>query len=377
MSRGAAFGAWVMIGMMAVVGCEGEEGAACVRGASAPCACPDGDSGAQVCQADGSFGLCVCEGDEAPANNDPNNDPNNNPNDVGDDPDDTPNNGPGEGVEGVELMSRLGGLWGGAATQTPLGTFPVMNMDLRAASDRVLFGRVDMDPANNLRFAFSIETHGGRDVLVYRNGGFFMGLLRDSRAALVEHDAEGSTWRFCDVNQGCGLIDALWTLSGEDRLELDVKVRGQQHLSWQARRLEERALPATFPVDERSAGGGDAPYPPMPRLEVEVTWDGATENDAAAAWVILSDTACGLTGSGCRPSRSIGVAVEVGAERVVVPVEQLHPGRYFLNAVLDVDGDFVETRFPRSGDGVALPDKAITVEVEGESRATARIVRRL
>lgn len=43
----------------------GEPGSAgCVKGTSISCACSDGDSGAQTCLSDGSFGRCICEGDE-------------------------------------------------------------------------------------------------------------------------------------------------------------------------------------------------------------------------------------------------------------------------------------------------------------------------
>lgn len=39
-------------------GCSGEK--RCTEGASAPCACPDGRSGAQTCLATGAFAPCVC-----------------------------------------------------------------------------------------------------------------------------------------------------------------------------------------------------------------------------------------------------------------------------------------------------------------------------
>jgi hypothetical protein len=42
----------------------GGEGGACVPGQSIACACPNGDTGAQVCNEDGaSYGPCICEDD--------------------------------------------------------------------------------------------------------------------------------------------------------------------------------------------------------------------------------------------------------------------------------------------------------------------------
>lgn len=38
----------------------GTPAATCITGASALCACPNGSMGAQVCQADGTFGTCTC-----------------------------------------------------------------------------------------------------------------------------------------------------------------------------------------------------------------------------------------------------------------------------------------------------------------------------
>ena len=44
-------------------GDSGPTPAACVRGRSIGCACSNGQSGAQVCLADGTYGQCVCSGD--------------------------------------------------------------------------------------------------------------------------------------------------------------------------------------------------------------------------------------------------------------------------------------------------------------------------
>ena len=108
-----------------------------------------------------------------------------------------PTTGGSDTPAGLELMQRLAGLWTGPATMTPLGTFARMNMDLRAASAQVLFSRADLDEMNNLRFAFELEAPDGETTLVYRNGGYFLGLLRDSRTRLVEHTAD--SYRFCST----------------------------------------------------------------------------------------------------------------------------------------------------------------------------------
>jgi hypothetical protein len=276
---------------------------------------------------------------------------------------------PGGGLAGGALLSRLGGLWSGSASQTPLGTFPIMNMDLRAADSRTLFSRTDLDAKNNLRFAFLVETHAGRDVLVFRNGGYFLGILRDTRAELLE--VAGNRYRFCAVERGCDYLQAIWDLPSETELTLDVKVRGQQHVWWPARRVETRSLPQPFPADFSSQGTGDAPFPPMPALTVDVIFNGALAADADV-WLILTQNGCML--DGCVASRQIMSTAPTGSTHLELSLEQLHGGSYQAMALLDRGRSFATTLRPNRGDGITWPlNQAINAAATGTTQATLRI----
>jgi hypothetical protein len=269
-------------------------------------------------------------------------------------------------IAGLELMTALAGLWSGPATMTPLGSFEPMNMDLRAADGHVLFSRADLDPVNSLRFAFSIETIAGVDRLVYRNGGYFYGMLRDSRTILVEQGP--NTWRFCAVDGGCDYIDARWELQSPTELVFDVEVKGAQHVLWLADRVETRTLPDPFPADHGPQGSGDAPFPTMPSLRVTVSWQDPL-SDPADVWVLLSVPDCPLMGF-CEFSRSLYATAEVGATSSELLIDQVHAGNYKGNAVLDRDRNLTESLFPGSGDAVSLPNQPITIAATGESTAT-------
>lgn len=273
---------------------------------------------------------------------------------------------------GLGLLTRLGGLWTGTATQTPLGTFPLMNMDMRAVGDRLLFSRADLDADNNLRFAFAVETHGGGDVLVFRNGGYFLGLLRDTRAGLVDHDEAKGVYHFCALEMGCTYLDALFTFEGPDQLIFDVKVKGAQHVYWDATRVEPRTLPEPFPIDDTAIGDGDEPFPEMPSLRVDVSWLMAT-GGPATAWVILTQEACDLQGL-CHHSRSLLKAVQPGTLSTSVLFEQIHAGDYRMTAILDRNNNLAETGVPDTGDGISTPNQKITVGASGESTASAAVV---
>lgn len=272
-------------------------------------------------------------------------------------------------VAGLELTHRLAGLWSGPGTMTPLGDFALMNMDFRAASGHVLFGRVDLDAENNLRFAFEVEDHGAGPQLVYRNGGYFLGILRDSRALLESSD--GTTWRFCSATQGCGYIDARFTFSAEDKFVLDVDVKGTQHLWWEATRAETRALPEPFPSD-LVPEASDAPFPTMPTLKVDVTWSEPLAQDGEV-WVILTTLPCDMQ-LNCVHSRSLRASATAGATSGTLLFDQIHPGSYKMTAVLDRNGNMAETLFPDMGDGLSLPNQDVQVAPSGESTAKAAIV---
>lgn len=270
------------------------------------------------------------------------------------------------GVVGVELLGKLAGLWSGPATMTPLGNFPVMNFDLRPVDGQFVFGQSDLDSANTLRFGFSIETYGGRDVLAYRNGGFFQGVLRDSRTQLIETD--GGTWRFCSVSDaGCGYIDARFSVSGS-QLTLDTKVRGNQHVLWNATRDELRSVPIPFPSDTASRGDGSAPWPTMANVQVTANF-GVTLTAQADVWVILTTTPC-FPSFSCRASRSVMRAAAVNDTTAMLTVPTVHAGAYKVTVLVDLDRNFATTRAPSSGDRVAV-DQDLTVNATGMATLTA------
>jgi hypothetical protein len=279
------------------------------------------------------------------------------------------------GATASALSQRLAGLWSGSATQTVLGTFPLMNVDFRPADGHVLFGRTDLDPGDSLRFGFMIETFGGGDTLVYRNGGYFQGLLRDMRATLTEHDESRGYYRFCHQSGGCGYIDARFTFADPQHLTLDVKVKGNPHLLWQAERRETRDLPRPYPVDSQSQGPGTAPFPTMPALTATVSWPTPLKADADV-WLLLSTTAC-VSAQSCTVSRSLSVAAAAGASSATLTLDQLHAGSYFAVAVVDRNRNLRTTLAPAPGDSLSNPFQSVDVAAHGTTSTQLTVIRDL
>jgi hypothetical protein len=278
----------------------------------------------------------------------------------------------GAGVEGLGLFTRLAGLWSGPITMTPLGDFQRAIMDLRPAGDHVLFGRVDLDEDNALRFAFFIETHGGEEVLVFRNGGLFMGLERDTRTKLIDHDDAAGRWHFCALNGGCAYVDATFVITNE-RMTLAADVRGQPHVRWNATKEASRTTPSPFPKDETSLGTGDAPFPPLPEVLATVRWSQPLASEADA-WVILSTRDCDLASGRCEVARHLKARAAVGATEAQLRFSQIHPGEYRVLAFLDRNQNLDRTLTPDRGDGTAIPNQPLTVGAQGETQLESMIV---
>ncbi len=273
--------------------------------------------------------------------------------------------------ESAAFFQAIVGLWVAPVTSwTSAGSFPTMNMDVRAASEGVLFSRVDLDANNSLRFAFALEEHDGQPRLVFRNGGEFLGIERDSKAVLEERT--GDTWRFCSLTAGCGYIDARFAFENSERLRLDVDVMGTRHIEWVANRREPRALGGAFPTPPPE--DTDAPFPPMPQLEVQAQWSEPLAQPADV-WLILSDTECGLNPiANCVPSRFMLAEAPAGSSSVTLVVEQIHAGSYRANAVLDRNRNLTAgALLPDIGDAISLP-LDVPAEVPDEGTGTLELM---
>lgn len=287
---------------------------------------------------------------------------------TGDDPVDPPADD-----AAAQLLRRLPGLWVAPVTSmTSVGNFPIMAMDMRPADDRTIFSRVDLDADNNLRFAFTTEELDGESTLIFRNGGEFLGFLRDTRTALVEHNPEENLWRLCAVAGGCKYIEARISFPSEDTLIVSADVLGTPHMHWEGQLEEERAVDGEFPYDT-TPGDLTDPFPPMPTLNTTLSWTTPLA-EPTEAWLVLTTSECTLVPGSCSPSRFIRGTAPAGATSIELVMDQIHAGDYQATAVLDANGNMAATLFPDSGDRVSLPNQPIAVADRGQSDASIMLL---
>lgn len=275
--------------------------------------------------------------------------------------------GSDDALQMQRLLDRLPGLWAAPVTsETSVGDFPIMNMDVRAADSRTLFSRVDLDGENNLRFAFTVEDHDGLGtVLVFRNGGFFSGILRDTRTYLHEYDEQTDTWRFCAIGGGCTMIDARMQVDDAGAMDLEVDVFGMHHFHWTPTRVQERPLPDEFSATDTPGSVMD-PFPPMPTLDATLEWTQPAD-EGTPVWLILFAEPCAVGAGACDPSRFFRGVAQAGDTALTLSLDQIHPGSYFGLAVVDHNGNLATTLLPDPGDVVSLPNVPVTVDATGTS----------
>ncbi len=294
------------------------------------------------------------------------------------------------GIAGAGLFARLPGLWEGQAAQTPLGSFPEVIMDFRAADSHWLFGRTDLDSQNSLRFGFAVESVNGTPALVYRNGGYFNGLERDTDTVLVDADEDAGTYHFCaetsgcffsvdggclPVTGGCGFVDAVFSFSAADQMVFNAHVNGQEHEIWTVTRKQTEAV-ASPSLANAAPLPTDAGWPDLPQLSVTVSWSSALAQ-ATDVWVILSSTPCASLSSPaftCTPSRAIYGSAAAGATSIALEFDQILPGTYNAVALVDIAGNFQSTLSPAPGDGVSDPSATVTVPTTGAGTGSLAIV---
>ena len=111
-------------------------------------------------------------------------------------------------------------------------------------------------------------------------------------------------------------------------------------------------------------GSITSPLPEMPRLEVTARWTGPLAKDGL---VLLSLTRadCLLGIGDCDISRSVVGQAKAGSESATLILDQLHPGAYKVNAVLDRNSNLL----PEKGDSIAIPNLPLDVKASATTQS--------
>lgn len=314
---------------------------------------------------------------------------------------------PSDEIQGFELLTALMGIWEGPVVSTTVvGNFPVWKVDFRPIAPAQLSARNELDSANNIHMSFFIARYEGRPVLCLRNGGFFSGMER--LTYLFPDSTAQGYYRFIEpISRGQrAYLEVFFPRSDSVVISAYTnKLRTQPapvlHMRWTARRLDTAVAaeaadrigyPRKVPIlDLSGAFAGrqetifyspivDDPYPSavQPYLSTLHAYyaHGTGYTPQPDRYVILFTTTRPLVENmQYRPEnlRYITRYVRVPATRTGFSFPHIHPGRYFLYALYDADGDGA----PGSGDWFSLSGREINVPPEDTVSAQVQIDFRL
>jgi hypothetical protein len=268
-------------------------------------------------------------------------------------------------------MSRLLGIWNGSLrTGTSLGNFPEWVVDFRPIAQAMVMGKSELDPQNDIFLGIWPARYGRDTVMVFRNGGQFAGMDRISYTLLdtVFTQNGRTTFRFQDVVEGTNRIKADFTFV-QDSLYLLVYTNNRFHFQWSAKKRADASQQAQQAVgfaqravvkDLSTAFAGrnsstfynrsEDPYPAaahpyLGNLNLTVSFSPqASPAPTDNILVVLSTQKLiqgfvpSLANFGAR-SRYVVLKRPSGSGNVSYTFTYFHPGDYFLNVVVDKNGN--------------------------------------
>jgi hypothetical protein len=307
---------------------------------------------------------------------------------------------------GFEVMTRMLGIWNGSLrTGTSLGNFPEWVVDFRPIDRAMVMGKSELDPQNDIFLGIWPAKYGRDTVMVFRNGGQFAGMDRISYTLLdtVFTRNGRTTFRFQDVVEGTNRIKADFTFV-QDSLYLLVYTNNRFHFEWSAKKRADASQQAQQAVgfarqvvvkDLSTAFAGrnsstfynrsEDPYPAtahpyLGNLNLTIGFSPqASPTPTDNILVVLSTQKLiqgfvpSLTNFGAR-SRYVVLKRPTGSGNVSYSFTYFHPGTYFLNVVVDKNGN--QTIDP--GDHIMSTfDKPVTVNQAQVATADALVDFRL
>jgi hypothetical protein len=267
-------------------------------------------------------------------------------------------------------------------------------------------GRSELDSANTIHLNFFVADYQGRSVLCFRNGGYFQGIERISYL-MADSAVEGRYYRFVEpITQGRRAYAEVIFPSGDSLIlasytnKMGTRPSPVLHMRWRARRTDStahRAATAHFSYPKaasvRSLTGGlegrteaiwyspiqNDPYPERDQPytgTLQASYQhGSYVVDAAASVYLFLTTQALIEGYAYYAERlgTLSRYVRLKAAQTSFTFQHVHPGRYYLYALYDQDGNGQ----PSSGDWFNVPGAVVDVPSQGSASALVPITFRL
>lgn len=283
-------------------------------------------------------------------------------------------------VTGFGFMHRITGIWGGPVESgTMLGDFPDWQQDYRPVSSSQVSMKSELDKQNDIFMSFFIGSMNGRRYLFLRNGGHFASMQRVSY--LVCDSANENTsfayYRFADAKAGPNRVRSE-VIFRNDSMIFSTHTNNTFHFRYDARRQDtaiadtvkhQLGYPQQVSVKDFTHafdGHPDAvfysftgdPYPEseqpyMGRTRLQYSFDASITPDPNKNVLPIISARPLFSGLIFNPANLIYRTryVILKSNETNYQFTYMHPGRYYINMLYDVNGDMMVN----TGDYVSFP----------------------
>lgn len=281
-------------------------------------------------------------------------------------------------VLGFSILEKIPGIWNGPVTSsTPLGSYPEWIVDFRPISASNISAKNELDRLNDIFMSFFIVKHDCQNKIAFRNGGGFAGLERISYMLLdsVFENSSLSYYRFSDpIAKGKRVYSDVVFKNDSMIIEVytnkyNTLTEPVSHMKWKASlrdatSAEDAIALFDFPKKQLEQdftntfnGLSEAVFysmaqdpfpvedqPHIGNTTVTVNINNPAIVDNTKKVLILVSTEPLFNGFifniGNLAFRSRYVFVDA-ANITDFTFDYMHPGKYYVNAIYDTDGDFL------------------------------------
>ncbi len=278
-------------------------------------------------------------------------------------------------VEGFGLLEKIIGIWDGpVSSPTALGSFPLWIVDFRPISASQVSAKNELNDDNDIFMSFFICKIDGKFKMAFRNGGKFAGYVRNSYMIIdsVKETNSSAFYRFVDPVSGGNRVYTDVTFTGNSLVmhtytnKFKTLNEPVTHMVWSAT-LKDKSITQesknhfNFPKKEMTKdfsttfdGLDDAvfyslaedPYPQSQQAYLGVTNVSVDitnpANIGSNKKIMLSITAKPLFNGFVFNTTNLKFRsryVFVDANNPTFSFDYMHPGKYYLNAIYDENGD--------------------------------------
>lgn len=278
-------------------------------------------------------------------------------------------------LEGFGLLEKISGIWDGPVNSpTTLGSFPLWIVDFRPISASQVSAKNELNDDNDIFMSFFVCKHNGVYKMAFRNGGKFAGNIRNSYMIIdsVNENNSFSFYRFIDPISGGNRVYTDVTFEG-DKLTMHTFTNKFNTLSTPVTHMKWNAV-----IKDRTSAQEAIDFFNFPQKVITkdftTTFDGLTEAvfystaqdpypEYDQPYLGVANLTVNITSPATiDPSKRILIAITtkplfdglafnttnlkfrsryvfVQANNPTFSFNYMHPGKYYVNAIYDTNGD--------------------------------------